>query len=185
MKLLIIIVALVAASFVLMLAYGVGRDEPPPGEQGNYAPPISEGEIDDDRIDDWEPPSITQKTTALHARFVKGLTVERPLVTINSMQNETRMVPPTDKYMRAAKLRLVAGGGAIVRGPNDGRACLCRENAPIDEALFSECGKRWLGKLDNGHCRPKFDTGILGFDENGGAMVFVKGTAAKVRIVEE
>ena len=59
----LIILALVALSFVAVLVYGVGRDRPGASSVGALragAPPPtkSDGSIDEDAMEDWRPPDL-------------------------------------------------------------------------------------------------------------------------------
>ena len=190
MKTLIIILALVGASFVGLLIYGESRNQgqkpPKPPCQalrrdgdGNYEVP-----------DHWCPPSLAKATRPLQVRFGPGLDLPKPGKAereVNPQQGAVFDVPPvadTEKH-RMAKLTLISGDWAIVHGPDDAKQCLCKPKELLPAELQGDaCGANWQEDhaKTGGVCQSADKHGTIPIEWMGGQLVFDKGPAARVEI---
>lgn len=174
MKALLIILALVAASFIALLVYGNSRSEQPkrPCAQVPKPPPGQEKPTSK-QMENWCPPAIVEKTKGLQARFAPGLGEGKRIVEVGQAGASLSVPPKPDEKVRAAKLTLKSGNFAIARGPEDAVVCLCRENAPIPANLRDQCDTPWKKKHANRSvCLAKFDRGTIPFREPGGTLSF-------------
>ena len=188
MKKLIIILALIAVSFIGLLIYGGGRSQEPkkPCQQI-----IKDG--DDWKVaDDWCPPSIAKATRSIQAKFAPGLDLPKPgkeVRDINPQQDAFFDVPPvgdTDKH-RTAKLTLLSGDWAIVEGPgpDNAKQCLCAPKQPLPPQLpGGACGHNWQeDHLKNGGiCQSVDKHGTIPINWMGGRLTFKAGPAAQVEV---
>jgi hypothetical protein len=186
MKKLIIILAVVALSFIGLLIYGgSGSQEPkrpcqqlPKDDKGNYKVP-----------DNWCPPSIAKATRSLQVRFAPGLDLEQEKVELDVSPQQDNMfdVPPVgdpDKH-RTAKLTLVSGSWAIVEGPSDAKQCLCKPGRPLPPQLVGgACGANWREDHQKKQwmCQSTDKFGTIPIEWMGGRLTFKQGPAARVEV---
>ena len=185
MKALLIILALVAASFIGLLVYGNSRSEEPKRECARVPkPPPGQKKPTSGQMKDWCPPEIVEKTKGLQARFAPGLGEGKRIVEVGQLGASLPVPPKPGKKVRAAKLLLKEGNFAIARGPEDAVVCLCRENAPLPANLRDQCDARWKEKHANrGTCLPKYESGTIPFREPGGTLLFpTNQQPAKVQV---
>lgn len=185
-------------SFVALLVYGANRSEQPrsPKRPCEQMPKLEPGEDPDpDRMEDWCPPdvakSFTRKTRGLQARFAEGLGIEPVTLRGSPQQDVSFPVPPSEEEARAARITLVAGDWAILRGKDqDEQLCLCRPGTRMDDRLFaSKCDHEW--KLDHTArappnrqriCQKHDDSGMLPFRREPSQVTLLRGPAATIRI---
>jgi len=144
-KALIIILALVGVSFIGLLIYGEGRSPEPK----RACQQIKKDGDDWTVPDDWCPPGVAKSTRWLQAKFAPGLDLPKPgkvMRETNVQQDVFFDVPAiadTDKH-RAAKLTLVDGNYAIVKGPDHAIVCLCEPKSSLAGPLLDgTCGVNW------------------------------------------
>jgi len=193
-KALIIILALVGATFIGLLVYGGHRDEQPkrPCEQ---LPPSfnSKDGPSEDEMEDWCPPdvakSFTSATRGLQARFTKGLGIDPVELKTSATLGGGFRVPLSDKKARGAKLTLIKGDWVIVQANRKDQVCLCRPGSAMPAELFAPgCDDEW--KQDHlapkssqpGLCQPHDDHGMLPFQEGGGLLELLPGAPATVKV---
>ena len=185
MKALIIILALVAASFIGLLVYGNNRNEQPKRQCERVPQPLpGKSAPTADQMKEWCPPGIATKTKSLQARFAPGLGEGKRVVEIGQFGGSLSVPAKPDKKVRAAKLLLTEGNFAIARGPDDAVVCLCRDKAPIPANLRDQCDGPWKDRhAGSGVCLPKSDRGTIPFREPGGTLSFAPtGQLAKVQV---
>jgi hypothetical protein len=187
MKAVLIVLAIVAAAFVAVLVYGANRDEPATTTASGSAPPMRGGELDEDALEDWDPPSLGPVVGSLSKKFVPPIELENPEVSVGGLSTASRTVPPSDDKLRIARLALVAGQSARIiasqPGEKDATLCLCRPHRAIVESDLSGCSDRWIAKQRARNCEDGADQGSLVFKGRGGALVFASGQPARVRVV--
>ena len=109
----IIILALVALSFVAVLVYGVGRDRPessfPVGSQSGAPSPTKSGQsIDKDALENWRPPDLLSAFKGMASGYTKGLKMVPEQVTL---PGEKQTVQATVNYLRKGeKLKFKLSG---------------------------------------------------------------------------
>ena len=185
MKALLIILALVAASFIGLLVYGNSRSEEPKRECARIPkPPPGQKKPTSGQMENWCPPGIVEKTKGLQARFAPGLGEGKRIVEVGAAGASLTVPPKPDEKVRAAKLTLKSGNFAIARGPEDAVVCLCRAKAPIPANLRDQCDAPWRRKHANrSACLAKFDRGTIPFREPGGTLLFpTNQQSAKVQV---
>ncbi len=193
MKIVLIVLALVAAAFVAIIVYGVNRDEPAAtassrgGEGCNSGPPpLQDGEPDEDALEDWCKPEFGAAADWLRSKFGPGLKIDRADVEIDGFHAETRPVPASKENLRVAKLLLTSGDSARVTAvrddDDDSIVCLCRPGAKVDAADLQGCGKRWIAKQTAATCEADAGEGSLPFGKKGGALSFAAAHRAGVRV---
>jgi hypothetical protein len=177
MKVVIIILILIVVGFVVAIGVAVYRATTPPAPPSAHGPPTgSDGKIDEDALAEWEPPSIAKVMGKLSRPFAPKLFKEAVEVTgragsglAGDKPGEVQ-VPPADKGMRIARLRLIEGKGAVAIyqcvPTQEGetcpqRVCLCPENRILETDEVSECEEPWrkaraIGD-DQFRCREKDD----------------------------
>ncbi len=185
MKALLIILALVAASFIGLLVYGNSRSEEPKRECARVPkPPPGQKKPTSGQMENWCPPGIVEKTKGLQARFAPGLGEGKRIVEVGAAGASLTVPPDPDEKVRAAKVLLKQGNFVIAKGPEDAVVCLCRANAPIPANLREQCDGAWKkAHKDHGVCKPKFDRGTIPFREPGGTLLFpTNQQPAKVQV---
>lgn len=182
MRLVLVILVLVAVGFALTIGLGVSGGSGP-GDGSNGAPPTkANGEVDEDRLEDWQPPSLADGLNSLLSPFAPGLELAQPHVALAAGSTGNRAVPRAGDDMRIARLRLTQGLGAVVTAtclPAKGRtcpqsACLCRPGAVVDESVVGACPEPWRKARRGGdgriRCRDDDDEGRLIAYPEGGAL---------------
>lgn len=181
----IIILVLVALSFVAVLVYGVGRDRPEagpekPAECGSPPPKIGKDKDDAaDALEDWKPPCVLQKLESFAGSRTKGIKIEQPEVRLSgSNATDTRRASPAkdpgEDTPRMVKLELTSGTAArivAVGGGDKQTLCLCRPGASLLNDDVAGCNSGWL-KKQAGVCQPDSDRGALTFGGTGGTLTF-------------
>lgn len=187
MKALIIILALVAVSFIGLLVYGGTRSDQPKRACERLPPPSKDGNVE--VPEDWCPPSVTKATRSIQARFAPGLGLkpETAEIDISPQQDNFFSVPPVsdpDKR-RIAKLTLVQGDSAIVEGPENAKQCLCRPKVPVAAQLRGDaCSKEWQQEHERKGwiCQSAGKWGAIPIGARGGQLKFDKGPTARVQV---
>jgi hypothetical protein len=197
MKALIIILALVAVSFVGLLVYGKSRANSP--QQQSSQPPgfnSSGGDPKADDLDSWDPPDFGATITSLQTRFARKLDLKPPVELANS-----QLVPmshPVDRSkdwkageddpskIRMANIALTRGTSALL-SEGKSRLCLCTPGASLPDAMFEKeaCDKRWQKRNQSRTCDPKEPSqgsGVLPIREAGGTITIFPGPPAAVTI---
>lgn len=186
MKTLLIIVALVAVSFIALLAYGAGRDEQPKRACERLPAFGADSEPDEDDLEDWCPPSFAERTRGLQARFAPGIGRTKHVIEVRQPGASFPVPPEPDEEVRMAKLKLLSGSFVLIRAtPEDASICLCAEGAPIPPPhLTGGCDSRWRKKHSGrAVCQGNFDSGGLVFGPTGGALQFgTVGPPARVQV---
>lgn len=183
MKALIIILALVGVSFLGLIVYGETRNDQPK-KACEKLPTFSEdSEPSEDEFKKWCPPGIATATEGLQARFAPDLKLKHE-ETLSSAGRASLPIGSSDKKVRAAHITLSEGNAAILSDGGDGKLCLCRFGAPMDDRLLaSQCPDRWKSEhQQERQCKEGEDTGILPFGEDGGRVVLMAQPPATVTI---
>jgi len=196
MKVVIIILILIVIGFAVAIGVAVYRATTPPAPPSAHGPPTSsDGKIDEDALATWEPPPMAAVMGRLSRPFAPKL-FKKPVVVTE--QAGELPVPPADKGMRIARLRLVTGPGAVVtyrceESDDEDRqgetcpqvVCLCRENTVLDEDEAEACEEPWRKARASGDgkfvCRPKDDDVSAVIYRDGGAIAV---TPMREEIVE-
>jgi len=185
-KALIIILALVGGSFIGLLIYGEGRSPEPK----RACQQIKKDGDDWTVPDDWCPPGVAKSTRWLQAKFAPGLDLPKPgkvMRETNVQQDVFFDVPAiadTDKH-RAAKLTLVDGNYAIVKGPDHAIVCLCEPKSSLAGPLLDgTCGVNW--QRDHAKsgpiCQPADKGGTIPVEWSGARLTFTHGPSAKIEV---
>jgi hypothetical protein len=190
MKVVLIVLALIAAAFVAVVVYGVGRDEPAAttSSDGRHhgPPPMRNGEPDEDALEDWDPPDFGSFATGLGNKFAPGVEVADPEVSVGGFAVQSRQVAPSDEKFRIARLQLVAGRSARITasqpGERNATLCLCKPGVSIVGSEVLGCGDRWIEKQSARNCEAGADEGSLAFKSLGGTLSFASGQPARVRV---
>jgi hypothetical protein len=162
---------LVGVSFLGLLVYGGTGDQQPKKACQRVPPPDDKGK--QNVPDDWCPPSLAEKTKGLQARFGPGLGEGTRTVIVRQAQESLGVGPKPGKDVRIAKLRLVSGGFALVKGPDKSVACLCGAGAPIPANLRDQCDGGWRdGHQGKSVCQQGFDRGSIPIGPEGAALSF-------------
>lgn len=187
MKIVIIILILIVLGFVVAIGVAVYRATTPPAPPSAHGPPTdSNGNIDEDALADWEPPSMAAVMGSISRPFAPKLFKKAEVVEFPAAEDrksQTVSVPAANKDMRMARLRLIVGRGAIatytVLAPGQGEtspqtACLCAENTLVDEDEVDDCGDAWrkARKAGDGKffCRAKDDDVSAVIYRSGGVI---------------
>lgn len=189
MKAVLIVLALVAAAFVAVVVYGFGRDDTAatasPSSSGG-APPMRNGEPDEDALEDWTPPDFGAFATRLGNKYVPTVEVADPDVSVGGLAVQTRVVAPADDRFRMARLQLVGGRSARITASQPGERsatlCLCKPGVAIVAGEVLGCGDRWIEKQSARNCEKGADEGSLAFKKLGGELHFASGLPAHVRV---
>jgi hypothetical protein len=186
MKAVLIVLAIVAAAFVAVIVYGANRDDTATTPASGSAPPMRGGELDEDALEDWDPPSLGPVVGSLSKRFVPPIEVQDPEVSVGGLSTASRTVPPSDDKLRVARLQLVGGQSARITAAqpdeDDATLCLCRPHRAIVESDLAGCSDRWVARQRAHDCEDGADQGSLVFKERGGTLVFASGQPARVRV---
>lgn len=197
MKKLIIILALVALTFLALLVYGASRSEQQEPRRGCKPMPElqDDQEPDEDDLEGWCPPSFASATKGLQARFARSLGYDPPKSLTNSttmagqlgVEPSPKRIPGEDnpKDVRLAKISLVSGSYAILDGPEESKLCLCRAGLTPSAEMFRDeaCGGEWERTHSaSKRCEPKDERGTLPFGENGGTLSLRAGPKATVTV---
>lgn len=158
MKAVIIVLILVVIGFVVAIGVAVYRATTPPAPPAAHGPPTtSNGEIDEDALANWEPPPMAAVMGKLSRPFAPKLlkkAVELTGQPGSGLAGDTLgelPISPAGKDMRIARLRLVEGRGAVatyqcVAGKGETCpqvACLCHEDAVLEDADVEACEESW------------------------------------------
>jgi|GEM_PF-1333039 len=190
MKVVIIILILIVIGFAVAIGVAVYRATTPPPPPSAHGPPTdSEGNIDEDALADWKPPSLADAMAKLSRPFAPKVFKKAMDVTVqkdseeDGAKSEIVQVPPADKDMRIARLRLIMGQGAIATYtapiPGEGQkspqhVCLCFEGTLLDADEVEACGKPWLDARPAGddkvRCREKDDDVSAVIYRSGGVI---------------
>ncbi|MEJ2817840.1 hypothetical protein [Caulobacter sp. CCG-8] len=186
MKIVIIILILIILGFVVAIGVAVYRATTPPAPPSAHGPPTdSNGNIDEDALADWEPPSMAAVMGSISRPFAPKLFKKAEVVEFPAGQDRgsrTVSVPAADKDMRMARLRLIQGRGAVatytVLAPGQGETspqavCLCAENTRLDEDEVDDCGDAWRKVRRSGDqflCRAKDDDVSAVIYRSGGVI---------------
>lgn len=191
MKVLIIILAVVAVSFIGLLVYGESRGEQPKKSCEQVPNLNSDDGPSEDDLEKWCPPKIAEKTRWLQALFAPDLGLKKPmeLKSSSGLIEASFPIGRSDKKVRSAHIELVTGNAAILSG-DKGKLCLCRPGVPMNDLLFGgNCPDRWKSdhdKVEPGKppriCKKGDDAGILPFREQGGVVVLKTQPPATVSI---
>jgi hypothetical protein len=150
MKGVIIILVLIVIGFAVAIGVGVARGHQAPSDSGG--PPTRNGEIDQDALEDWKPPSLAQAMNTVAAPFAPKLLKTPIEIPLQADQAAGRLeVEASKKDMRVARLRLIAGSAAKVTYvclPRDGRTCpqtvcLCALGSEFDADDVDDCPESW------------------------------------------
>jgi hypothetical protein len=192
MKVVIIILILIVVGFVVAIGVAVYRATTPPAPPSAHGPPIaSDGKIDEDALETWEPPPMAAVMGSLSRPFAPKLFKKAVVVTAQAGELS---VPAADKGMRIARLRLVTGLGAIVtyrceESDDEDRqgetcpqvVCLCHEKTVLTEDDVEACEEPWRKARASGDdrfvCREK--------DDDVTAVIYRDGGAIAVRPMRE
>jgi hypothetical protein len=183
MKVLVIVLVLIAVGFAATIVYGVARTQPATstsadGRSSGPPPTTKNGDVDQDALEDWQPPDLIQAFSGIGQRFSKGIAVDRPTVTLGVNGADQRPVPSADtKNPRVAKLALTSGAlaqvVAIQPGKDGAAVCLCTKGAQPTFQERSLCSARWLARqIGPQGCADDGDTNSLAFDPAGGRLEF-------------
>ena len=172
----IIILALVALSFVAVLVYGVGRDRPGASaadtpRAGAPPPTNKDGTIDEDAMEDWHPPDLLAAFKGLASGHTKGLKLLPEQVSLQGSgqsigasvdffrKGEKRKFDPTkvEQNPRSVKLTLISGAMAVASAPKPGgsqQLCLCRPGTALNLDELNLCqSQAWREKQQGSICR--------------------------------
>ena len=179
----IIILALVALSFVAVLVYGVGRDRPRANsanaaQPGAPPPTHKDGSIDEDAMEDWRPPSLFDGLNGMASGYTKGLKMQPEQVSLGG-QNQTVQasvnffrkgekpkfdLTDTDEVSRnprTVKLTLISGAMAVINASKPGgsqQLCLCQPGTALSLDELNLCpSQAWRKLQSGGKCRRKDD----------------------------
>lgn len=202
MKVVIIILVLIVIGFAVAIGVAVYRATTPPAPPSAQGPPTdSDGKIDEDALADWKPPSMAAVMAKLSRPFAPKVFKKTVDVTLlaegeqGGAKSEIVQVPAADKDMRIARLRLIAGQGAIATYtallPGDGQTspqhvCLCPENMLLDADEVEICGDPWLNARpasdDKVRCREKDDDVSAVIYRSGGVIEITPLGEQQVRL---
>lgn len=186
MKVVIIILILIVIGFVVAIGVAVYRATTPPAPPSAHGPPTgSDGKIDEDALANWDPPPMAEVMGKLTRPFAPKLFKKAVTVT---EQTGVLPIPPADKNMRIARLRLITGLGAVVtysceESNDEGRegetcpqpVCLCHEKTVLNEDDVEDCKEPWRNARAAGDgtfvCREKDDDVSAVIYRDGGAIV--------------
>ena len=201
MKVVIIILVLIVIGFAVAIGVGVAHGGQEPSASG--APPMKNGEIDLDELEDWEPPSMAELLGKIARPFAPKLLKSAVQVSGQAgsgLQSGTAgryEVEPSKKDMRIARLSLVAGDAAKAtfeckgdekEGQNCEQAvCLCAFGRNLDKDDVDDCPDPWLKARTKGGkftCRDDDNATALVVYSGGGVIEIepVAGEAATVSI---
>lgn len=187
MKLVLIVLALIAATFIAVIVHGVSRDDSTATTSSSGgAPPMREGKLDEDALEDWQRPDFGTLVTNLGNKYAPGVEVANPDVSVGGLAVQTRAVGPADDRFRIARLQLVAGRSARITASQPGERsatlCLCKPKVAIVASEVLGCGDRWIEKQSARDCEEGADEGSLAFKKLGGQLTFAAGQPARVRV---
>jgi hypothetical protein len=193
MKLFLVILALVAVSFVVLIGYGAGRD----GEGSSTswfgrAPQSGGARMDEDDVEGWTPPPAVELIAPFVQPFAPPFAVSRPVTRIEGGSAPDLAIAASTERFRIARVTLTEGTSAVVTGDteDDDRdpavLCLCRPGALVAEAALAQCGARWKEKrrqtVGGLTCRDGDDKGSLPFGPAQGRMSFAASEPATVEV---
>jgi hypothetical protein len=202
MKVVIIILVLIVVGFAVAIGVGVYRATQPPSA-GHGPPTKSNGEIDEDALQDWRPPPMAEIMGKLSRPFAPKLLKRAVEVSgqagsgLGGSTPGQLNVAPSKKDMRIARLRLVAGRAAIATYQclgGEGRTCpqavcLCPGSATFEADDLDACPEAWRNaRTPNGgdrlECRKNDDDVSIVVYPQGGVISVdpVAGEAATVSI---
>ena len=176
MKALLIILALVATSFVAVLVYGVGRDRPGASaadttRAGAPPPTKSDGSIDEDAMENWRPPDLLAALKGMASGYTKGLKMQPEQVSLGGGSQTIRAsvdffrkgekrkfdADKVGQNPRSVKLTLISGAMAVAIAPKpDGsqQLCLCHPGAALSQDELNLCqSMAWRNQQQGGICR--------------------------------
>lgn len=174
MRLFFIILVLVAITFGAVVVYGVRHKESPEaGKSGSGAPRASGGKLDEDDLEDWEPPNLGPLAT-LSGKFGPSIKLDPARVELSENGTADVSVPAKDEKVRIARITLESGRLVQVTarhngGEDDDVTCLCGpKGAPVAIGMFQGCPPRWVAQQQREGCE---DKASLPFGPEGGTIV--------------
>lgn len=192
MKALIIILVLVAVSFVGLLIYGKSR-ETGSHQNGQPAGFGTATNPQPDQLDNWKPPSFASAFPWLQEKFGPRLGLKPPAALTNNPLQPAMLpiatlkgaVPgdPDPKKVRLARVSLTAGPFALLSQDNN-RLCLCKSGTALPDTLFTDdvCDTRWKTKNASRTCDGDQTSGSIPVSDQGGTITLAKGPIASVTI---
>jgi len=192
MKAVIIILVLVVIGFVVAIGVAVYRAVTPPAPPAAHGPPTtSDGEIDREALETWNPPPMAEVLGKLSRPFAPKLlkkTVEisgQPSSGLAGDKPGELPIAASDKKMRVARLRLVEGRGAVAtyvcepagKGETCNQVvCLCHEHTVLDGDEVKACNDPWRNVRaigdDRFSCRKD--------DDDVSAIIYARGGVIQV-----
>lgn len=198
MKVVIIVLVLIVIGFAVAIGVAVYRATTPPAPPSAHGPPTdSNGNIDEDALADWKPPSMAALMGSVSRPFApkvfkQDVRVDLPAAAeTGDDRSETKTVPSAKKDMRIARIRLLSGRGAVATyevfgAPGKGETspqavCLCSQGTLLDEDEAEDCGDPWRNARASGDgkflCRKK--------DDDVSAVVYRSGGTIKVTSMDD
>lgn len=198
MRALVIVLVLVAASFIAVLTFGLGRDRPETGAPGpsrcGDPPPIDSDDPDPDALEDWKPPCTLDKLKGTAGAHTASVRIERPKVVLaGENASDIRQVPSADKGglfgsfpgkkddPRTVRLELVEGNSAVIvaRQPGEDEQTLCLCRGPVVADDVKACSAGWILRHQS-PCPSDDAKGSLTFGAQGGSLTFLSARGATV-----
>jgi hypothetical protein len=155
MKVVIIILVLIVIGFAVAIGVGVARGSQAPSASGG--PPTRDGKIDEDALEDWEPPPMAALLGKVARPFAPKLLKSAVQVSgqagsgLEGGTPGTLAVEPSKKDMRIARVSLVSGLAAKATYAcigGDGKTCpqtvcLCASGSTPAEDDVDDCPEAW------------------------------------------
>ena len=152
MRLFVIVMVILAVSFAAVAVYGIARDPDAANAAGGCGgpPPMRGGEVDEDALQDWCPPSFGALATSLLAWFGPSVALTPAPVQLGEGADLGLPVPAARDKTRVARFDWLSGAPVRISYPGlPGRdraqtTCLCRPGATLDSGPVQACGESWI-----------------------------------------
>jgi len=201
-RVLVAVLIVLGVAFAAVVAFGVAlprQGERQPTQMSDGAPPMEHGEVDEDALEDWDPPSLGTVMARVFSPFAPKLKLARPTVQAgaNPLAPELRYAPRDEgagtNDMRIARVEWRSGSPMLVRhncSRDDGcpeTVCLCPSGGDYDEDLFEGCDDSWTKRRKHDgrlRCRDGDDAGSLVIYREGGIITFLGLGGSSLAVVK-
>jgi len=192
-RVLVIVLIVLGIAFAGVVIFGMARDRDgarQPTQMSNGAPPTDEdGDVDEDALEEWDPPSASEAMAKLFSPFAPRIKLDPPAFDVgDNALSPTRRGVPRDRGagkddMRIARIRWVSGAPVLAThdcSRDEGcpeKICLCPGGATYDEDRFDGCPEGWIRRRrasdDKLRCRAGDEAGSLVIYREGGSIEFL------------
>ena len=188
MRAVLIVLVVLGLAFAGLMIFGVVRHggEARAADASGAAPPMRDGEVDKDALEDWRPPDMAGAMARLLSPLAPRIGFAGNIEAPPAAAFPARRHAPagTSDDLRIVRVERVSGAPMRVShhcAEADGRecpevVCLCAPGFTYDEDLFDGCSDGWKRRRRSGDdrllCRAGDDAATLVIYREGGPIAF-------------